>query len=110
MDFVRQILEEIEKRNPEASNPGVDVDGRKPKEILYHLKIMEDARLVEGVKSNPVGCIRMTWEGHEFLEQSRDESIWQQAKEKAITATGSVSWLAVRTALTILIKAAITGG
>ena len=112
MDFVRQILLEIEKRNPEASNPGVDVEGRSKDEVYHHLVIMQDRGLVEGVKhtSDSAICVRMTWEGHEFLEQSRDEGIWEQAKDKAISTTGSLSWLAVKTALATIVKAAITGG
>lgn len=73
---------------------------------------MEDAGLVEGVDLAPnvALCQRMTWEGHEFLEQSRDERIWEQAEDKAITTTGSLSMLALKTALATIVKAAITGG
>lgn len=110
MDFVRQILQEIEKRNAESSNPGVDVGGRTPKEILHHLQIMEDVGLVVGVRSNPTGCTRMTWEGHEFLEQSRDPDVWEEAKETALKTTKSLSWLAVKTALTAWVTSKITGG
>ena len=112
MDFVRQILQVIEKRGAESTNPGVDVEGRSKDEVYQHLVIMQDRELVTGVKltSDSAICARMTWEGHEFLEQSRNEGIWKRAKNTAITATGSLSWLALTTALTTIIKAAITGG
>ena len=110
MDFVRQILLEIERRDPEASNPGVDVDERTPKEILHHLYIMEDVGLVVGVKSKPVGCTRMTWDGHEFLDQTRDSGVWEEVKDTAITKTKSLSWLAIKTALSAWITSKITGG
>lgn len=110
MDFVRQILLEIEKRNPEASNPGVDVDGRTPKEILHHLEIMDDIGLVAGVRSNPVGCVRMTWEGYEFLEQTRDPDRWEEVKQTAVTTTKSLSWLAIKTVISTWVASKITSG
>lgn len=111
MDLVRQILQQIEDRKPGSSNHGVSATGRSRDELYEHLMIMQDAGLVEGVAMAPVPlCRRMTWEGHEFLEQSRDERIWKQAKDKAIATTGSLSMLAVKTALATIVKAAITGG
>lgn len=112
MDLVRQILQQIEERKAHTPNIGVWATGRSRDEIYEHLQIMEDAGLVEGVDIMPKfpRCQRMMWEGHEFLEQSRDEGIWEQAKDKAIAKTGSLSMLAVKTALATLIKAAITGG
>ncbi len=112
MDLVRQILQQIEERTPRSSNPIVWATDRSRDELYEHLEIMQDAGLVEGVALAPKYpiCKRMTWEGHEFLEQSRDEGMWEQAKAKAIAATGSLSMLAVKTALATLIKAAITGG
>lgn len=84
MDFVRQILQVIEKRSAESTNPGVDVEGRSKDEVYAHLVIMQDRGLVEGVKhtSTSAICARMTWEGHEFLEQSRDEGMEYGSKPK----------------------------
>ena len=111
MDLVRLILQNIEEREPGTGGYGVYGEGRSRAEISGHLLIMYDAGLVDGVDPRGgVECSRLTWEGHEFLEQSRDEEIWEQAKDKARSATGSLSWLAVKTALATLIKAAITGG
>ena len=112
MDLVRQILQEIERRDPESSNPGVDVEGRSKNEVYDHLLIMQDRGLVEDVRrtSTSALCIRMTWEGHELLEQTRDPDLWEEVKDTALTKTKSLSWLAIKTALATLIKAAITDG
>lgn len=114
IDLVRQILQQIEERNPENADPGVlnvRVNSRSMAVVSGHLQIMCDAGLVGGMGPHSViSCERLTWEGHEFLEQSRDEGIWEEAKDKAITTTGSLSMLAVKTALATLIKAAVTGG
>lgn len=111
MDLVRDILGQIEGRGPGRGGLAVSVKGRSDAEISGHLEIMDDAGLVDGVDPHGgIACRRLTWEGHEFLEQSRDEGMWERAKDKAIAQTGSLSMLAIKTALATLIKAAITGG
>lgn len=86
-DFVRQILQVIEKRSAESSNPVIDVEGRSKDEVYQHLLIMQDRGLVEGVKhsSDSAICDRITWEGHEFLEQTRSApgAVLQCAGSKA---------------------------
>ncbi|MCH8343927.1 MAG: DUF2513 domain-containing protein [Planctomycetes bacterium] len=111
MDFVRHILQVIEKRNPEASNPGVDVEGRSKNEVHHHLLIMQDKGLVEDVRqtSDSAICTRMTWDGHEFLEQTRDPDVWKEVKETAVKTTKSLSWLAITTALSAWVTSKITG-
>ena len=34
---------------------------------------------------------RMTWEGHDFLDIARKDSIWEQAKEQCLETTGGLS-------------------
>ena len=34
---------------------------------------------------------RLTWDGHDFLDKIRDESIWEQAKRKCFNETGGLS-------------------
>lgn len=111
MELIRLILQQIEDRNPESSNPGVWFEGFSRLEVHYHLKLMEDDGLVEGVRltSNSALCIRMTMDGHKFLGASREDRIWKKAKELAIKTTGSLTIAAVKAALTKVVVAAVTG-
>lgn len=50
--------------------------------IINHINVMEDANLVapyEGAKATKMGW-RLTWEGYEFLEKTRDPEVWQKTK------------------------------
>jgi hypothetical protein len=60
-------------------------------ERAFHVQLMIDAGLVDGVVDiNVNGKIvsavvwRLTWDGYEFLESIRDESIWNKVKSKVI--------------------------
>ena len=58
---------------------------------------MMQARLVSGIDittrdaTSPYAVVRsVTWEGHEFLEASRDEGLWTKAKKAAGSSGGMV--------------------
>ena len=33
----------------------------------------------------------LTWDGYDFLDKARDESVWEQAKNKCFDETGALS-------------------
>ena len=51
-------------------------------EVQYHLRLMVDAHLLQcvGVAEDGAIAVRLTWQGHEFLELARNESMWERAK------------------------------
>jgi len=64
----------------------------------YHVHLLIEAGLVEGkVRRDTMGATiacfitRITWEGHEFLDNIRSETIWNRAKERVSQTAGSVS-------------------
>lgn len=57
------------------------------KQKAYHSSLLIEAGLVHGVviedqQGEPIGTriSRLTWPGHEFLDLTRDATIWNQAK------------------------------
>jgi hypothetical protein len=55
--------------------------------ICYHYKILSQAGYIEVVDLSSKGGVdiqvkNLTWEGHEFLDASRNISVWQKAKKK----------------------------
>jgi hypothetical protein len=55
----------------------------------YHAAIMKEAGLIDAtilddVNGLPYGAIilRLTWDGHEFLDSIRDNTLWKKASEK----------------------------
>ena len=86
MDLVRKILFKIEEL-PQYSNQWADVpiDGYSKDEIDYHLVILMDAGLIDASRVSNIRdviwkAVRLTWEGHEFLDAARDNGRWEKAK------------------------------
>ena len=116
MDLVREILLQIE-----ATEPGkairLDTPGNGQGEIGLHVELMIEHGLIEG-RAIPSGdgaahrilnyrIERMTWEGHDFLDAARKETIWKKAKEKCLEATGGLAFDTLKACLVELGKDAI---
>ena len=104
MDLVRAILLDIETNNVLHEYPYTpQIPGYCLEEIAYHVEIMEDAGLLFGNVTwdrQPVIALgRMGWKGHEFLDASRNETLWKKAKEKALAKTGGIGFETVITFL-----------
>lgn len=99
MDLARDILLLLEE-NPEAIGPaavGVSSDRHSAEEVSYHVMLLHEAGLIEAVdQTDSEGLdwepIRLTWEGHEFLDASREESRWQKAKKVVKEKTGGLAF------------------
>ncbi len=97
MDLVRRILLEIEAHKHGFAPSRLVFDGCDDEVVAYHVHLMGQARLLNvktygssSTKSPSAIPISMTWEGHEFLDAARPESIWNQAKERVGAELASV--------------------
>lgn len=92
MDLIRLLLLEVESgEKPEAMTNYTE------EQILYHCELAIEAGLLDGkvLRGGPGGAVaariqRLTWDGHEFLDAARSETVWNQAK-KTVKETGG-SW------------------
>jgi hypothetical protein len=91
MDLIRDLLLYIEEDpifdGARWMTPGtpseIGVPGRSLEEVAYHLTLMIEASLVRGQWGSPMPMVsRLTWEGHEFLDNIRDKGIWSATKKK----------------------------
>ena len=92
MELVRQLLLRIEEDKRmdgtqwvcfEASDFGIP--DHSSEEIAYHLEMLVEEGFVRG-KSGFMGMPvihKLTWKGHEFLDDIRDPDIWTKTKERA---------------------------
>jgi hypothetical protein len=95
MDLIRLILLALE------GNQAANSESRKfqPRDIAYQSELLIDAGLVEGVvlkdeKGLPHAAAlhRLTWQGHDFLDAMRDDSVWRKAKETILKPIGGVTF------------------
>lgn len=94
MDLVRELLLEIDNK-PELDGrrwvPGenIVIAGYSPEEIAYHLTMLVEAGYVTGQIAMDAPVIsKLTWQGHELLDDIRDLDIWNKTKEKAKMVSG----------------------
>ncbi len=115
MDLVRELLLALENASAavdltadfgqDAKNLGVEGD---PAIIRHHFDILEDAELIKVsgmydgqpafmkgqllqdamLRGSVIRSVRLTWQGHEFLDAVRDPEIWRKTKGGAAEAKG----------------------
>ncbi len=112
MDLIRDILRYIE--NDETGNPisNIEIEGYSRAQITYHVIQLKDAGYIDANILDEMGSqlempymvLNLTWNGHEFLDASRDETIWIQAKSKLSEVAGSAPINVVTSILTALIQ------
>ena len=44
-------------------------------------------------------AISLTWQGHEFLDAARNDTIWRKAKKKVLETTGGLAFDVLKAAL-----------
>jgi hypothetical protein len=106
MDLIRTMLLTIEANEHGFVN-NIEIEGYTQEEIGYHAYLLGQAGLANvsnvPVRSeSPRAIIRnLTWEGHEFLDATRENSIWNQAKDKINKIGGATLpiWTALLTEL-----------
>jgi hypothetical protein len=98
MELIRELMLEIESKDNIFSFQnlcleGVNDLGYSFEQIDYHLQILIEAELLIGKVQPQAGfdrrmidIERLSWNGHEFLDNARNESVWKdtmkQVKEK----------------------------
>ncbi|MFK8184487.1 MAG: DUF2513 domain-containing protein [Phormidesmis sp.] len=95
LDLIRKILLEVESWPPNVSARNVDVEGYSAPAITYHALLLHEAGYIKGaVFGDPlygkvINPTQLTWDGHEFLDEARDKTVWEKAKKVAAKAGAS---------------------
>jgi len=115
MDLVRSILLELEKSESYAGFADIAIEGYSPDDISYHVLLLHEAGLIEALDlsggDRPLWIpVRLTWDGHEFLEASRDNARWKTAKRILAEKGGGLIFEVLKQLLITLTKDAVFGG
>jgi len=104
MDLIRLIL--LDEEGEEKP----DLSGYAQEQIIYHMALLIEAKLAHGAvvldengEPDAAQITRLTWEGHEFLDKARSETVWNKtkalAKEKGVSlSVGLLSGLLTQVA------------
>lgn len=111
MDTVRAIL--LSLADNDALPPAEEIG---EEQLAYHIWILEEADLVSyhsrylssgGV---PKVSLRLTWQGNEFLEASRNPNTWEKAKKVVLEKSGALSFEVLKAVLVKISTDVALGG
>jgi len=99
MNLVREILMWAENQEHGFVNENPSIEGYSEEEIGYHVHLMHQASLVNAADDTAMGdkspsalLSGLSWLGHEFLEASKDNTIWSKAKNTVLKTTSGVTF------------------
>ncbi len=97
-DLVRQILLKVEEFPFDGSFHDVEIEGRTEDEITYHVMLLHEAGLLEALDLSSHSGVcwkpkRLTYNGHQFLDAARSDTVWQKAKSEFATLNWPLSML-----------------
>ena len=93
LDLCLEVLRRIEEHEWSSMPAKLAFELKSDsKAIEYHCKILTDAGLLVGhegaLKGKPAMFYRLSWQGHEFLDASRNPTHWEKAKDVAKKSSG----------------------
>jgi len=105
MDLIRLLLLDIEGEEKAV------LSNYTEEQIKYHTDLLIKAELVDGIPRTiqsgktiiEAFISGLTWEGHEFLDDARNEAVWKRVK-KAVAEKGETASFAVIKALLIKVS------
>jgi len=98
MDLVRLIMLKLNEHEHGNAPRSLDIEGYSEEEIGYHCFIMNEAGLIEASDITTMASLspdamplRLTWNGHEFIENAQNEKVWSETKQ-TVSKLGDVSF------------------
>ncbi|SDW79768.1 DUF2513 domain-containing protein [Paenibacillus sp. CF384] len=87
MDLLRKILLEVEEHAVGGNNwVPLRFEGFSEIEVTYHVKLLREAGFIQASsvpdETRFIRPTRMLWNGHEFLDSIRNDSVWADMKNK----------------------------
>jgi hypothetical protein len=95
MELIRLILQEVERAQTFDEDLNINLDGYSKKEVDYHVILLNEAGLIVTYDESTLAGIRLiplrlTWQGHEFLEATKNTDAWSKTKEIMVKSGGFV--------------------
>ena len=88
LDLVRKILLVCEEHPNGFAPQELHIEGYTDDQIGYHVHLAGNAGLLKVADVTHLGSqspcaipLSMTWSGHEFLDDSKNETVWEKAKK-----------------------------
>ena len=95
MDLARKILEQIEDKSEGVGGVEIDLPEYTSENISYQIMLLHQAGLLKAHDCTSSGGFHwmassLTWQGHEFLDAIRNDTVWNNVKEAVKEKGGSI--------------------
>ena len=100
MDLIRKLLLYFEQKTDMELEYNTKIPGYDETTINYHLVLLAQAELIDyecarspdnSSRLTIVKAVGLTWQGQEFLDTARNETIWKKTKSKISEVSGGLS-------------------
>jgi hypothetical protein len=93
VDLVRTILQQVEEHGRGRGSLSLTVPGHTDEEVSYHVKLLHEAGLLQAMDASTMHGLDwmpkcLTWEGHEFLDAVRNDTVWNKVKTTVVEKGG----------------------
>lgn len=112
MELCRKILFRIEEDTSGRPISDLQVEGYAREDIQYNCELLYQKGYLKGYTPyvrNHFSVGQLTWEGQEFLDKIREDTVWNKIKE-AITQKGvSLTFEVIKSVAPSVVSSMITG-
>jgi hypothetical protein len=103
-----------EHKNPDKGLR-IRIDGHETEEIEYHNGLLHDQGLITAMNASSRDgqafiVTGLTWEGHDFIEAARNETVWRKAMQIVVEKGGGITLEVMKELLKKLLSQQILGG
>ena len=101
MDLIRRLMLDIEKEPAGTQTSGDELlrEGDDQAVVAEHLKLLIEQELINGKGYQTLSSLdaahilifSITWQGHEFLDAVRNDTVWKKTKDKVASVGGTAS-------------------
>lgn len=96
MEFIRTILKRLDETGPNTEVSLRDFPNHTEDQYNYHMDLLYQAKYVNAARIASFGSTqfrmpRLTWEGHELLDNLQDDTVWNKTKQSLGEKVNSVS-------------------
>ncbi|WP_404443478.1 DUF2513 domain-containing protein [Sutcliffiella horikoshii] len=97
MELIRTILISIEENNSQMGWIDLDIPEYEDDMISYHVELLNNAGFIEAVDLSSMDGYewkpkKITWNGHEFLDSIKNDTVWNEVKEQVKEKGGNISF------------------
>ena len=110
LNLIRKILFFIEEADAPVDSKAVIVDGYTREEIDYNIHLLFEEDYLTGIPTMRFGGpyhwldMQLTWNGHEFLDTARNDTVWAKTTSTISQQVGSTSLEIVKALLVSVTK------